>query len=52
MEDHGIRLVNRLEVGELKVTIFHPEDTCGATIEVIEYKMGSQVLSFAFSRGM
>ena len=37
MKDHGIRLVNRLEVGELKIAIFHPEDTYGATIELIEY---------------
>ena len=37
MEAHGIRLINRLEVGELKIAIFHPEDTYGATIELIEY---------------
>jgi catechol 2,3-dioxygenase-like lactoylglutathione lyase family enzyme len=37
MEDHGIRLINRLTVGEMRVAIFHPEDTYGATIELIEY---------------
>ena len=37
MEAHGIRLINRLEVGELKIAIFHPEDTYGTTIELIEY---------------
>lgn len=38
MENHGIRIVSRLDVGELRIALFHPEDTYGAMIELIEYQ--------------
>lgn len=38
MESRGIRPVARMERGKMKIAIFHPNDTYGVMIELIEYE--------------
>ena len=38
MESRGFRLVSRVEQGQLKAAQFHPKDTFGVMIELLEYK--------------
>jgi methylmalonyl-CoA/ethylmalonyl-CoA epimerase len=38
MKSRGIRLVGRIDRPKMKAAIFHPKDTYGMMIELIEYK--------------
>ena len=38
MKSRGIRLTQKFELGSAKVALFHPKDTYGVFIELIEYK--------------
>ncbi len=38
MKSRGIRQIGRVERGKMKSAIFHPADTYGMMIELIEYK--------------
>jgi len=49
MERRGIRLVARIGSGTMKAAMFHPKDTYGVMIELIEYKEVHPVI--ASSRG-
>ena len=39
MKGRGIRLVSRIEQGQLKTAQFHPGDTYGVMIELLQYKV-------------
>ena len=38
LQGKGMRLLGRLEVGDLKEAWFHPKDACGLFIELCEYQ--------------
>jgi len=38
MKSRGIRLVARIDHAKMKVAIFHPKDTYGVMIELVEYE--------------
>ena len=38
MESRGVRLVARFDRPKMKVAIFHPKDTYGVMIELVEYE--------------
>jgi methylmalonyl-CoA/ethylmalonyl-CoA epimerase len=41
MKSKGIRLITRIERSRMKAAVFHPKDTYGVMIELIEYKSKS-----------
>ncbi len=47
MEDRGIRLIGRLEKGLVRAAMYHPKDTFGVMIELIEYKEEHDVITAA-----
>lgn len=38
MEAKGVRLVRRMQIGQVKNALFHPKDAHGIMIELLEYK--------------
>jgi len=45
MKSRGIRLIRRYSQGSCKLAIFHPKDTYGVMIELIEYKAKHPVVA-------
>ena len=47
MKSRGIRLVGQMEHGKMKAAIYHPKDSYGVMIELIEYETEHGVVTAA-----
>jgi len=45
MESRGIRPVGRIDRPKMKAAIFHPKDTYGVMIELVEYKVEHPIVA-------
>jgi len=46
IESRGVRLVGREKIGSAEYAVFHPKDTFGAMLSVIEYKENDAATAF------
>ena len=46
LESRGVRLIGREKIGSAEYAVFHPKDTFGAMLSVIEYKENDAATAF------
>ncbi len=46
LESRGVRLIGREKIGSAEYAVFHPKDTFGAMLSVIEYKEKDAATAF------